>query len=151
MNEADFDALVVQRMGQYKWAVALVKEMIADLGEERAMEIASKALTKIQEELARDLAAKYGATFEGLCRWLHEAAEDRGLFTITEEDERHICTKLPRCPTWEALSRLGLPELCRAYCATDAALTRAFSPDITHKVTHQCSKGDDYCDNSWHV
>jgi len=151
ISDADFEALVQDRMERYKWTAAIVKEMNAELGEGKAMEIASKALTKLQEELGRELAVKYGATFQGLCQWLHDAAEETGLLTITEEDERHICTNLPRCPSWEALSRLGVPELCRVYCATDPALTRAFSPDVTHEVTHKCSKGDDYCDNSWRL
>ncbi len=146
----DYEARIQLRVEQYKWAAEIVKEMIEELGEEKALEISQRALTRIQEETGRGLAAEYGDTFEGFKQWLHEAAEKNPYITVSEEGPDFIQAKVTRCASWEALKRLGLPQLCRCYCAADPEFTRGFNPRLVFSVEHQLSNGDDCCDNTWH-
>ena len=69
--------------------------------------------------------------------------------TVAEESEDSIKIKITRCKSWDALNKLGLPQLCARYCATDPIFTRAFSPNLQFEIEHQISKGDDYCDHKW--
>jgi len=144
-----YEAKVQLRVEQYKWAAGIVKEMIAELGEEKALDIAWRALTKIQENFARDLARKNGDTFEGFKRWLRKSAETNENIEILDEGSDTIETRVTHCATWDALSRLGLPQLCRTFCSTDSAMSQAFSPKLHYHVARQISAGDDSCDAGW--
>ncbi len=147
----DYEAMIQQRIAQYKWAAEIVKEMIKELGEEKAVEISQRAVIRVQENLAREIAAKYGQTFEGFKHWQHDAAAKNPYHTFSEEGENFIKLKIIGCPSWDALDRLGVPQLGLCYCNSDPAFTRAFSPNLRFEIEHRTSKGDDYCDHtrSW--
>jgi len=145
----DYEAMVQQRIEKYKWAAEIVKEMIAELGEEKALEIAQRGVDRVQAEAAREIAAKYGQTFEGFKRSQHEAAAGNPDHTFSDEGENFIKLKILRCPSWDALNRLGVPQLGLCYCKSDPALTRAFSPSLAFEIEHRISEGDDYCDHKW--
>ena len=149
MSNDSMETKVAERVGQYKWAAAIFKAMVEELGEDRATQIATRGLRDVHEETARQVAAEYGASLEGLRRWLHNFANDNDFMTVAEEGDDFIKTNITRCASWEALNRLGVPQLCRAYCAGDADFTRAFSPDLNFEISRQLSKGDDHCDHCW--
>lgn len=150
MSETKQSAHVYPQLDQYKWAAALMKAVIAEIGAQKAIAIAERAMVSLQQELGRDLAHRYGTSFEGLCQWLHDQVEKYdGYLSITEENDSCIKTKTSRCFAAEAMKMLGVPELLQAYCASDWAFTRAFSPDVEFSITHQISKGDPYCDHVW--
>ena len=149
MGGSGFDARLKQKLEEYQWPVAIVREMIEELGEEKALELASRALTKLQQDHGRELAQKYGATFEGFVRFQRETAEQSETKSILEEGENFVRIRLSRCTAWEALSTLGLPQLCRVYCDTDPAFARAFSPKLKLKAVRRLSDGDDCCEYIW--
>lgn len=149
MSNDSMEAKVAERVEQYKWAAALFKAMTEELGEDRAAQITARAMRGVQEEYAREVATKYGADLAGLRRWLHDSAKDNEFMTVAEERDDFIKLNITRCASWEALNRLGVPQLCRAYCDSDADFTRALSPDLNFEIKHQLSKGDDCCDHAW--
>jgi len=149
MGAPDFEARLKQKLEAYQWPVAIVREMIEESGEQKALVLVSRALTKLQQELGRALAAKYGATFEGFMRYEHDASEQLDTKSILEEGENFVRVRLSRCTAWEAMSKLGLPQLCRVYCDTDPAFAGAFSPKLKLQAVRRLSDGDDCCEYIW--
>ncbi len=150
MDEQAFETRFDELVSQYRWAVAITKEMIEEVGKERALAVASRAIVHSQKEYARDLADKYGATFDGFRTWLREEARGVGSMEILKEGENFVATRFARCPAFEALKLLGLPELCDVYCDSDYAFAKAFSPHLRLERTKTIAGGDDCCDHAWH-
>ena len=149
MEAPDFEARLRQKREEYQWPVAIVREMIEEFGEQEALAPVSRALTKLQQEHGRALAAKYGATFEGFRRYQRETTEQLDTKSILEEGDRFVRVRLDRCTAWEAMNELGLPQLCRVYCDTDPAFASAFSPKLKLQAVRRLPDGDDCCEYIW--
>ena len=149
MAAPDFEARLRHKLEEYQWPVAIVREMIEEFGEQKALGTVARALTKLQQELGRALAEKYGAMFEGFRRYQHETNEQLDTKSILEEGENFVRVRLSRCTAWEAMNKLGLPQLCRVYCDTDPAFASAFSPKLKLQAVRRLSDGDDCCEYIW--
>jgi len=149
MSKQTFEERVEELSQQCRWAVAFFREMSEDFGEEKALEIASRALTKVQQENARRTAEKYGATFKGFRDYMREVTSRLDNIRIVEEGDDFIRTSSHRCAAWDALNRYELPQLCRVYCDTDPAYVQAFSPKLTIKAKCRLSDGGPSCDYIW--
>lgn len=148
--EADFDERLKERIRQYELAVAFAREILQELGPERAYPILRRAFEKIQVENARRLSAQLGSTsFEAFAEHNRRLADQLDNFEVLEITERQIRTRINRCVAYEAFAALGMPELCSLYCDSDYAYIKAFNPQMTLIRTQEIANGAEYCDHIW--
>jgi len=149
MGKSDFEESLEQRIRDYTWAAAFFKEMVDELGKEKAKEITFKALSKLRKEEGHCLAQELGGSFEAFRQSRHETAKKLNTVDIVEESEDAIVVKIKRCTAWEAANHLGVPDMCRMFCETDAVFAEAYNPKMKHEAKSRCSAGDDVCINVW--
>ena len=144
------DQLLQERIEQYRLAVYFARELIEELGEEKAQPILEQAFDRIQVQNGRDLAEELGDNgFEAFAEHLRKLAEGSDSLQILEVTDREIKTKITRCRAWEAFSHLGLPQLCQLYCESDHPYIKAFNPNMKLIRTKVIAYGDEYCDHVW--
>ena len=135
---------------KYELAVAFAREFIAELGQERAMEVMARAFEKIQVKVGEDLAAELGDnSCAALGAHLRRRAEGMPTLEVLEADDEHVALKITRCRAWEAFQHLGAPEICRLYCDSDNAYIKAFNPEMKMIRAKTLATGDDCCDHVW--
>jgi len=149
MSQPSFEEGVKKVIREYTWAAAFFKEMVQELGKEKARDIAFTALCKLRVEAAHDLAKRLGGTFEAFCQPKREAAEKSEAVTIVEESKNHITVRVGECAAWEAANRLGAPDMCRALCDTDPMFSQAYNPRMRYEAKLRKSDGDDVCEGTW--
>ena len=104
---------------RYKMAIAIAREFVEELGEERAHAVIQRALNKMQVEILRDRAEKLGSnSLEALAEYYHVMAAGNPNIQVLEVTDQRIALKLTRCPAFEAFEYPGAPELCAPYCDT---------------------------------
>ena len=141
---------VQEAIKEYELAVAFAKELMEELGKEKALQIIAKAFEKLQVRRAKELAEELGDnSLETLARYYQKrAAENENLHVLEVTDSR-MATKISRCRALEAFTQLGAPEICRAYCGSDYAYVKAFNPRMKLIRTKTLADGDDCCNHIW--
>lgn len=135
---------------RYRVAVAFARAFVEELGKEQAYPIIQRAFEEMQVEAARELADELGDnSLETLADHYRQRAAESDTLEVVEVTDRQIGLKITRCRSFEALSHLGMPELCRLYCNSDHAYIRAFNPNMRMVRTKTIASGDDYCDHTW--
>jgi hypothetical protein len=125
------DQALQERIEQYRLAVYFARELIGDLGEEKALTILKRAFDNIQVQNAHDLVEKLGDnSFDAFAQHLRKLADDSDSLQILEATDRKIKTKITRCRSWEAFSHLGLPQLCQLYCESDHPYIKAYNANM---------------------
>lgn len=142
------DQQLQEMIGRHELAVAFAREFMAELGDERALDIISRAFEKVQVKTAKELAEQLGRnTVDALAEHFRKFASERDHLEVLEATDRHVALRISRCRAWEAFNHLGAPELCRLYCESDHAYIEAFNPDMQLIRTKTISGGDAYCDH----
>jgi len=144
------DADVQRMVDRFEVAAAFAKEFIAELGQDRAMEMIARAFEKLQVKAGKELAETLGdnsvAALGEKCR---KQAADNPNYEVLEVTDRHVALKITRCRSWEALKHLGAPEVCRAYCDSDHTFIEAFNPKMKMIRTKTLAGGDGCCNHIW--
>ena len=142
------DQQLQEMIGRHELAIAFAREFMAELGDERALDIISRAFEKMQVKAAKELAGQLGRnTVDALAAHFRKLASERDHLEVLESTDRHVALKISRCRAWEAFNHLGAPELCRLYCDSDYAYAKAFNPEMQLIRTKTISGGDAYCDH----
>ena len=135
---------------KYELAVAFAREFIAEVGQERAMEVLGRAFEKIQVRVGEELAEELGDnSCAALGEHLRRRTEALPSIEVLEADDEHVAMKITRCRAWEAFQHLGAPEICRLYCDSDHAYIEAFNPKMKMIRTQTLAGGDECCDHIW--
>jgi len=135
---------------EYELAVDFYKQMVEDLGKERALEIVKKALMKKQMKEAEKWKKEAGGnSFQEFVEWYKNKNKGKENVEILEITDKAVKTKIKKCSAAEAFAYLGVPEVCQAYCATDFELIKAFNPKMKLVRTKTLADGDDCCDHIW--
>jgi len=145
------DALYERSKGKILLAVYFAKEMIEELGKEKALEIIGRAYQKYSndtfplpyQDLPRD------KVFKQFKDDLVTKAEQESHLSIVEESDRHIKVRFDRCPTYEVFADYGIPEVCQKYCDGDFEAFRHVHPGLKVTREHEIAYGDAYCDHCW--
>ena len=144
------DARLQDRVNRFEIAVAFARQMIEELGEEKAYSIIQRAFEKLQIQNAHNLQEKLrGNSLEALAEHNRKMAKELEGFELLEVTDRHVALKITRCVAWEALQQLGLPEICPLYCKSDHVYIKAFNPKMKMVRTKTIAGGDAYCDHIW--
>ncbi len=145
------EQLYEKAKGKIQLAVYFAKEMIEELGKERALEIIGKAYQKFSNDTFPEpyLDIPMEKRFQKFREDLKAKAEQEAHLTIVEDSDRHIKVRFDRCPTYEVYADYGIPEVCQKYCDGDFEAFRHVHPNIKVTREHEIAYGDAYCDHCW--
>ncbi len=145
------DQIYERAKGKIQLAVYFAKEMIEELGRERALEIIGKAYQKFSNDTFPEpyLDIPMEKRFQKFRDDLKAKAEQEAHLSIVEDSDRHIKVRFDRCPTYEVYADYGIPEVCQKYCDSDFEAFRHVHPKIKVTREHEIAYGDAYCDHCW--
>jgi len=145
------DHLYERAKGKIQLAAYFAKEMIEELGKEKALEIIGKAYQKYSNDhlLEPYLDIPIDKRFQKFREDLKAEAGRDKLFTIVEDSNTHIKVKFNRCPYYEVYKDYGIPEVCQKYCDSDFEAFRKIHPKLRVTREHEIAYGDTYCDHCW--
>jgi hypothetical protein len=147
------DELFKQMEKELELPMAIAKEMINNLGSEKALGILRQAfvryqsarLTKGMEHIPpekRDLTV-YG-------KKVREIVDSyKGNIEILEASDKAIRLKVKHCIPFEIFKKHGIPEMGLMFCESDFEATRAVNPKMKLIRTKMLSVGDDQCNHIW--
>jgi hypothetical protein len=147
------DELFKQMEKELALPIAMGKEMIADLGKEKALDIILRAYirhqsARLQEGMEdippekRDL-----QTFAKKVKQIVDSYQ--GNIELLEASNEIIRMKVNRCVPWEIFKKHGMPEMGLMFCECDFEATKAINPKMKLIRTKTLSAGDDQCDHTW--
>jgi hypothetical protein len=130
--------------------VELIRGFAAEIGYEKAMQIAGRAVEQDAIRSGKMMAEKYGGNGlqELVCVLIEGWAEDDALeFTILEQTGQLLSFDVTRCRYAELYEKLGVKEFgsCLS-CARDPAFIKAFNPRMNLIRTRTIMQGDSICD-----
>ncbi len=143
---------LLRREIQSPLVVTLIKELIQELGYDKAMEIAARAIQKDAWEGGRAMAEQLGSNgLSDLMQLVREVwAADQALeLEVLEQSETRLRFNVTRCRYAELYDRLGIREF--GYCLScnrDAALIEGFNPHMKLERTKTIMQGATHCDFS---
>jgi L-2-amino-thiazoline-4-carboxylic acid hydrolase len=142
--------LLQRREIQAGLVVKLIQAFAAEMGQEKALEIARQAIAQDAEQAGREAAAMCGGNslthLAGLIRNTYTA--DGSLeFEVLAESETEFHIDIHRCLFAELYDRMGIREYgdCLS-CSRDDAFLRGFNPRIKLVRTHTIMEGAESCD-----
>lgn len=132
-------------------AVYFAKEMIEELGREKALDIIGKAYQKYSNDTFPEpyLDIPLEKRFQKFKDDLKADAESETYLAIVEDTDTHIKVRFNRCPYYEVYADYGIPEVCQKYCDGDFEAFRKVHPKLRVTREHEIAYGDDYCDHCW--
>jgi hypothetical protein len=141
---------LLRREIQAPIAAALIREFGRAIGEERALEIATAAVSADAEAAGRAAAAHLGGgSLAGLERLVREvwSAGDAMTVRFQESTERRLSFDVIRCAYAHLYERLGMRELgfCLS-CSRDEPFARGFNPRLRLVRTRTIMQGAPSCD-----
>ena len=145
------DAAYESSKNKIKLAVYFAKEMIAQLGEEKALDIIGKAYQNYSNDHFSEpyLDVPMEERFPKFKESLKADLKSSGTGDVVEESDRHIKVKFNRCPTYEVYRDYGIPDVCKKYCDGDFEAFRIVHPKLKVVREHEIAYGDAYCDHCW--
>jgi hypothetical protein len=130
--------------------VSLIDSFARELGQEKALQVASAAIRVDAREAGKTMALKFGgnSTHE-LLQVVKQiwAAEDALVYDILEQTDRMLSFDVTRCRYAELYSRLGIKEY--GYCLScnrDESLISGFNPHMKLVRTRTIMQGGEKCD-----
>lgn len=127
----------------------LIRALCEELGSESALALVRRVIRQLGEEagteLARDLGeASLDAFAEGLQRWRRNGALE---IEVTEHTADRYSFNVTRCRYAEMYQALGMRDLGAALsCQRDHALIDGFNPNIKLTRTQTIMEGKSFCD-----
>jgi hypothetical protein len=145
------DALYERAKNKVLLAAYFAKEMIEDLGRDRAMEIIGRAYQQYSNDTFPEsyLNLPEEERFGKFKEDMREKSVSGKHFEIVEESDTHFKVRFNRCPYFEVYADLGIPEVCRAYCDADFEAFPHLHPKLRVTREHEIAYGDSYCDHVW--
>ncbi len=127
----------------------LIKAFMAEIGEERALEIAREVIISLARESGEMLRRLTGEnSLEQFARGLPLWNRDDALsFDILESTPEKLSMNVNRCRYAEMYKDLGLADLgFTLSCGRDYAMVEGFNPKIKLERTQTIMEGADHCD-----
>jgi predicted ArsR family transcriptional regulator len=145
------DALYERAKNKVQLAAYFAREMIEELGRDKALAIIGRAYEKYSSDTFAEpyLDLPLEERFEKFKEDMKVKSEQGGHFTIVSESDRHLEVRFNRCPYYEVYTDLGVPEVCRKYCDADFTAFRNLHPGLKVERSHEIAYGDSYCNHRW--
>jgi hypothetical protein len=141
--------LLQQREVEAQIAGPLIRALIVEIGEERALRLVQGVIADLARESGDDLAHRLGETTllafsQALDRWKEGNALEIDLLEQTPEK---LSFNVTRCRYAEMYHALGLGDLGFSLsCRRDFALIEGFNPEIALTRTQTLMQGASHCD-----
>jgi hypothetical protein len=141
--------LLQQREIEAQIVGPLIRAVIAELGETKALELVRGVITELARNSGAALAQALGeatltAFAHGLDRWKEGGALE---IDVLEQSPERLSFNVTRCRYAEMYRALGLADLGASLsCQRDFALVEGFSPDISLTRTQTIMQGAPHCD-----
>jgi hypothetical protein len=141
--------LIEQREIEARIVGPLVRAFIAEIGEQRTLEIVRNLIRDLARQGGSDLAKALGdhsleAFARGLDRWRENGALE---IDMLEQSPARLSFNVTRCRYAEMYKALGLRDLGASLsCERDFALVQGFNPDIELTRTQTIMEGAACCD-----
>jgi hypothetical protein len=141
--------LLTRREIEIRIAGPLIRAFMEELGRDKALPIARKAIGSLARENGALLAERMGGNSpahlaRSLKAWTAEGALE---FEIVELSETSFYFNVVRCRYAEMYERLGMPdEALILFCGRDFDLVKGFNPRMTLTRTQTILEGKGYCD-----
>ena len=149
MEKSNEVSLIRQREIEAEVIAPLIRAFAAEIGEERARQIAGDALKKIAFSQGKAAAAKFGDGLESLKKNCLSAWNKCGELSIeaVNDSEDEYSFNVRRCEYAELYEKLGCRDLGSVIsCARDFAFIEGFDRNIEFKRTKTLMDGGDCCD-----
>jgi hypothetical protein len=147
-------SILEQAKIQAQVLVPLLKAFQAELGTERANEIARKALGSWAYKMGKEVGAQgIGTAAEKVAAVLPVfSADDAHDIEVLKQTPEAFEFNVTRCRYAQFYKELGEPELGFLFlCSQDFPLTEGFSPDLELVRTQTIMQGASYCDFRWRM
>ncbi len=130
--------------------VSLIKEFARQLGDEKAMQVASAAIRSDARAAGKAMAEKFGGnSTQELLQVVEQIwAQDGALsFEILEKTDGSLSFNVTRCRYVEMYARLGIKEFgyCLS-CSRDESFISGFNPHMRLIRTRTIMEGGEGCD-----
>ena len=141
--------ILARREIEARIAGPLIKAFMAEIGDERALEIAREVIVSLAREsgeMLRQLAGDNSLEqfARGLPLWNRD---DALIFDIPESTSEKLSMNVTRCRYAEMYKELGLADLgFTLSCGRDYAMVEGFNPEIKLERTQTIMEGSDHCD-----
>ena len=141
--------ILARREIEARIAGPLIKAFMAEIGDERALEIAREGIVSLAREsgeMLRQLAGDNSLEqfARGLPLWNRD---DALIFDIPESTPEKLSMNVTRCRYAEMYKELGLADLgFTLSCGRDYAMVEGFNPKIKLERTQTIMEGSDHCD-----
>jgi fumarate reductase iron-sulfur subunit len=141
--------ILARREIEARIAGPLIKAFMAEIGDERALEIAREVIVSLAREsgeMLRQLAGDNSLEqfARGLPLWNRD---DALIFDIPESTPEKLSMNVTRCRYAEMYKELGLADLgFTLSCGRDYAMVEGFNPKIKLERTQTIMEGSDHCD-----
>jgi hypothetical protein len=141
--------VLARREIEARIAGPLIKAFMAEIGDERALEIARDVIISLARESGEMLRQLVGEnSLEQFARGLPLWNRDDALsFDIPESTPEKLSMNVTRCRYAEMYQELGLADLgFTLSCGRDYAMVEGFNPKIKLERTQTIMEGADHCD-----
>ena len=141
--------ILARREIEARIAGPLIKAFMAEIGDERALEIAREVIVSLARESGEMLRQLAGDnSLEQFARGLPLWNRDDALsFDIPESTPEKLSMNVTRCRYAEMYKELGLADLgFTLSCGRDYAMVEGFNPEIKLERTQTIMEGADHCD-----
>ena len=141
--------ILARREIEARIAGPLIKAFMAEIGDERALEIAREVIVSLARESGEMLHQLAGENSleqfaRGLPLWNRD---DALIFDILESTSEKLSMNVTRCRYAEMYKELGLADLgFTLSCGRDYAMVEGFNPKIKLERTQTIMEGSDHCD-----
>ena len=145
------DHIYQKAKNEVQLAIYFAREMIDELGKEKALEIIGRAYQKYSNDTFVEpyLDVPLEKRFHKFKAGLRAEAERDKHFTVVDETDTHISVRFNRCPYHEVYSDYGIPEVCQKFCDGDYEAFRTLHPKLRVTRAHEIAYGDGFCDHRW--
>jgi fumarate reductase iron-sulfur subunit len=148
-DDASKVPIVVRRQIEAEIAIPLIKAFMEEVGREKALEIARKAIEELAAESGRMLARMVnGNSLEHLAKTTDVFAQGGALdFQIMESSPDRLSLNMTRCRFSEICKERGWNEFGYLLaCGRDFAMFKGFNPKIKLTRTQTVMEGAPFCD-----
>ncbi len=141
---------LTRRAIQAPIAACLIRAFAEEMGSEKALEIAGRAIQSDAVQGGREVADRYGDNaMKTLARVVREvwAAGDALAVRFLEETDQHLHFDVIRCRYAEMYEDMGMRDLGFSLsCCRDGSFGEGFNPRIRLERTQTIMEGAGFCD-----
>ena len=148
---ADYEELLKRERNNLRLAVYFARQLIEELGQERALEIIEKAWARygIDNWKTRLEGVPPEEALRVMAEWFKAQAEVRSELKVVEATPKCLRIEFTRCPTYDVCKELGVPELCQNDCDSEYSVIPSMYPQIQLVRDKELAHGADRCNHCW--